>query len=149
MENGGQYTNLNHLILASLAGGSLYNVYDLMNTDPHGMYVPKDKNFGDFTPVPRGSYVADVRNTNKMLNKIAVDLATKRPVDFGKVQLAYEPADTGSVGIVDVRSGTEVAVLSTGDAQITFSSIRVYGIESVESGSFHSFKWIKSGSVSY
>ncbi|RSM08813.1 hypothetical protein CEP52_004503 [Fusarium oligoseptatum] len=69
MENGGQYTNLDHLILASPAGGSLYNIYDLMSTDPHGM-----------------------------------------------VGLTYKPADTGSVGIVDVRSGTEVVVLSMGDA---------------------------------
>ncbi|KAJ4207142.1 hypothetical protein NW767_002393 [Fusarium falciforme] len=170
MENGGEYTNLDHLILASLAGGSLYNVYDLMSTDGHGMYVPKDTSSGDFTPVPRGSYVTDVRNTNKMLNKIALDLATKLPVgaggkdldflnifsndtnvpgDFGKVDLAYEPADTSSVGIVDVRSSTEVAVLSTGDAQIIFSGIQGYGIGSVESGSFDGSSWVKSGSISY
>ncbi|RSL51412.1 hypothetical protein CEP53_008455 [Fusarium sp. AF-6] len=157
MENSGQYTNLDHLILASLAaGGSLYNVYDLMSTDPHGMYVPRDGSSGDFTPVPRGSYVTDARNTNKMLNKIAFDLATQRPVgvggkyldflnvfshdtkvpgDFGKVDLTYNHADTGSVGIVDVRSGTEVVVLNTGDAQITFSGIRGSG-----SGSFNGSK---------
>ncbi|RTE72665.1 hypothetical protein BHE90_012923 [Fusarium euwallaceae] len=149
VENGGQYTNLDHLILASLAGGSLYNVYDLMSTDPHGMYVPRDGSSRDFTPVPRGSYVTDVRNTNKMLKKIAFDLATQRPEIFGKVDLTYKPADTGSVGIVDVRSGTEVEVLSTGDAQITFSGIRGSGIASVESGSFDGSKWIKSGSASY
>ncbi|KAJ4175126.1 hypothetical protein NW754_005545 [Fusarium falciforme] len=105
-----------------------------------------------------------------MLNKIALDLATKLPVgaggkdldflnifsndtnvpgDFGKVDLAYEPADTSSVGIVDVRSSTEVAVLSTGDAQIIFSGIQGYGIGSVESGSFDGSSWVKSGSISY
>ncbi|RSL74356.1 hypothetical protein CEP51_011578 [Fusarium floridanum] len=102
--------------------------------------------------------------------KIAFDLVTQRPVgaggkyldflnvfsndtnvpgDFRKVDLTYKPAGTGSVGIVDVRSGTEVVVLSMGDAQITFSGIRGSGIASVESGSFDGSKRIKSGYTSY
>ncbi len=85
MENGGSYENTAELILAALAGGSFYNVYDMCSTDTFGLYVNTEKN----TMIPNGEYVQIVRQTNEMLNQIAFELATKQPDGAGGDSLVF------------------------------------------------------------
>ncbi|KAJ9157509.1 hypothetical protein NKR23_g297 [Pleurostoma richardsiae] len=170
MENSGAYNDNQGLVLAALAGGSVYSIYDVMGSDNLGLYVPKDADAGDYSPVPRGSYVADLANANKMLVKIARDMAVKLPVgaggddldflnvfwnstsstsSFGDVDVAYEPSNITSVAIVDTRGSRELALLSTGTATYTLSGIKTYGVSSVQSGSYESSSWVSDGTVSY
>ncbi|KAH8805501.1 hypothetical protein F5884DRAFT_755072 [Xylogone sp. PMI_703] len=163
MENGGQYTTGQGLLLATLAGGATYNVYDYMSSDNFGLYEI-------IAPVAHGSYVQDVINTNNMLLKISEDLATKAPraaggtdldflnifwnqtsvsSSFGKVGITYKPSNYPIVGIVDIRSSKEVALLSTGTATHTLSGITTYGISSVQSGYYSGSSWVKDSTVSY
>ncbi|KAL2837558.1 hypothetical protein BJY01DRAFT_251380 [Aspergillus pseudoustus] len=155
MENSGSYDTSHGVILATLAGGGFYNVYDFMSSDNLGLYVPKDSSAKDYRPVARGSYVQTVRNTNNLLKKISRDLASKAPkgaggesLDYlnvfwnetivqsslGNIDITYEPSSYTVVGIVISKGERETVLASTGSAEYTLSGITDYGIASVESG---------------
>lgn len=85
MENSGSYENTAQLILASLAGGSVYNLYDLCGPDGDGLYLIQD----DKSIVPRGSYINEVRKVNYLLKQIASELATKNPDSLGGTDLVF------------------------------------------------------------
>lgn len=170
MENGGLYSDAQGLLLATLAGGAYYNVYDYMSSDNDGLYVPKNSSAGDYSPVARGSYVQDVINTNKLLLKISQDLASKAPraangteldflnifwnetsisSSFGSIDIIYKPSNYPIVGILDIRSSKEAALLSTGNATYELSGITDYGLTSVEAGFYDGSRWVKDSSISY
>ncbi|KUO16207.1 RICIN domain-containing protein [Streptomyces dysideae] len=169
-ENGGDYQNSANLLLASLAGGAFYNVYDYYGPDGHNLYVPKDAANGDYTPVPRGSYMQEVRDTNHMLLKAAGDLASKQAEAAGgtKLQFLNPLSDLGAsakttvraigvdyhtpadgVGVVVERADDEIALLSSDDATYSLHGIGRYGIASVESGRYDGSTWVKSGDVKW
>ncbi|KAJ9136687.1 hypothetical protein NKR23_g9586 [Pleurostoma richardsiae] len=172
MENSGKFTDGHGVMLASLAGGAYYNVYDFMGTDNLGLYVPKDEDAGDYTPVSRGAYVDDIINANKMLLKISEDIATKLPVgaggkdleflntfwdstsatsssSFGNATVTYTPSNVTYVGVVDTRSANEVALLSTGSATYKLSGIDASSIVSLQAGSYNGSNWVMERNVSY
>ncbi|OAA68568.1 hypothetical protein SPI_00763 [Niveomyces insectorum RCEF 264] len=152
MENGGDYTNAEWLTLATVAGGGYYNVYDFMDQETFGMWVPADVAARNFTPVPAGPYVAGVVSTNKLLQSLSADLATKVPNGAGGTDLVFFNAldagtnltdrlwslpvtyapTTGGVGIGIVRSRVNLVLATTRDASFTLKDITPYGIASVQ-----------------
>lgn len=166
MENSGKFPNTAHLILAALAGGSYYNVYDLCGPDTHGLYDNDRSNI----MVPHGSYVEDVRKTNHMLNKVANELATKcadgeggrRLVFFNEkadiisalekkirsIQVNYNTYDQG-IGIVIDRGSTEIVAESTTASQFIFRGLAAYGIDSVTVGYYDENEWIAMKNHAY
>jgi hypothetical protein len=86
MENGGECSNSAKLVLASLAGGAFYTMYDFCGPDGHGLYDDVRKTG---SPVPHGAYITEVRNTNSMLNKMAHILATKKSDGAGGSSLLF------------------------------------------------------------
>jgi hypothetical protein len=170
MENSGSYDTTHGIILATLAGGGFYNVYDFMSSDNLGLYVPKDPSTKDYSPVARGLYVQTVRNTNHLLKKISGDLASKAPKgaggktldylnifrnetsvqsSFGNIDIVFEPASNTTISIVITRGKREAAFASTGSAEYTLSGVKNYGVASVESGYYSGSTWVKASAVPY
>ncbi|KAJ5153554.1 uncharacterized protein N7482_010032 [Penicillium canariense] len=170
MENGGEYTTSEWLILSTLAGGGYYNVYDLMDQETYGMWLPANRAAGNFTPVPRGSYMTGVISTNQILKSLSADLATKVPNGAGgtdmvffnalnastnltdslwSIPVSYSPT-SGAVGIGIVRSDVAILLATTRKANFTLSDIASYGIASVQHGSYSSAgNWVSSGNHAY
>ena len=69
------------MMLATVAGGAFYNIYDLCSPDGHHLYdqdmQPRAIDAGDRYLPEGGTYIQDVRNHNALLNKIAYELAVK------------------------------------------------------------------------
>ncbi|CAK7236260.1 hypothetical protein SBRCBS47491_009578 [Sporothrix bragantina] len=143
MENGGEYTNSEWLILATVAGGGYYNVYDFMDQESYNMWVPANRAAGNYTPVPAGSFVAGIISTNNLLKSLSSDLATKVPNGAGgtdlvffntlndgnnltntlsSVPITYTPT-TGGVGIGIVQSKEVIVLTTTRDAYFTLTGI--------------------------
>lgn len=161
MENSGSNSGTPNFILAALAGGSFYNVYDLCSPDGNGLYDNQDG-----IPVAHGDYVEDMRNINHMLNKISFDLATKTADGAGgkkliffnelgtpspdvskkikSIDVNYNSSENG-VGIAVDKGDREIILESTRDAEFTLNGLAGYGISSVETGAFdEENNWIKS-----
>lgn len=170
MENGGEYTNSEWLILATLAGGGYYNVYDFMDEESYNMWVPADRAAGNFTPVPSGSYMTGVISTNQILKSLSADLATKVPNGAGGTDLVYFNAlnsstnltdslwsipveyspTTGGVGIGIVRSDVAILLATSRQANFTLSGITSYGIASVQHGNYSDAgNWVSNGAYAY
>ncbi|KAJ5735923.1 uncharacterized protein N7483_001048 [Penicillium malachiteum] len=171
MENSGAVSSAESLLLASLAGGAFYNVYEYMGPDNFGLYYPKDTSTDDFTPVARGTYVADVVKTNKLLKSLALDLSTKRPSGANGTRLVYfnpfsnststqgriltfatsfTGNSTGTVGLAIVRSDHTILLASTRDSTFSISGIVDYGIEAVEYGYYTAAgNFVANGTQSY
>ena len=159
MENSGSKSGTPNWILAALAGGSFYNVYDLCSPDGNGLYDNKNG-----IPVPHGEYVEDMRNINHMLNKISFDLATKvADGDGGKklvflnqlgkstsaekkvrnIEVSYVSPEKG-VGIVVDHGEKEIILESTRDAKYTLKGLAGYGVSSLEEGYYdEEGNWVK------
>ncbi|KAF7557611.1 hypothetical protein G7Z17_g544 [Cylindrodendrum hubeiense] len=171
MENSGAYTNAEALVLAALAGGAFYNVYELVGPDNFGLYYTKGPSKGDFTLVARGSYVSNVASTNKLLKSLSLDLSTKRPsgangtklvyfnplsdgtLDTGSIQnfsVTYTPQTTSGVGIGIVRSNHTLLLTSTRNATFNIDGIAAYGIDAIEYGYYQSNgNFVADGSYPY
>jgi hypothetical protein len=172
MENGGQYTNAEYLNLAALAGGAVYNIYELMGPDNFGYYYPAGPHSGNFTPIERGAYVSPWRTTRKLLNQLSADLATKRPsgangtrlvffnplgdstitTHSGTIQkfpVSYTSSSNG-VGIGVVRSDVALVFATTRDATFVVSGVTTYGISAVEYGYYNSAgNFVANGTYPY
>ncbi|KAL2856507.1 hypothetical protein BJY01DRAFT_242845 [Aspergillus pseudoustus] len=168
MENSGAAENAASLALATLAGGGLYNTYDLYSSDDFGLYVPGE-DYKD--PIARGDYVETVRKTNAMLNKVAADIATKKSTgsggeslaylnvyldgknttaSFGDVALDYAPSNNSAgVGIVIARGPRELAVLSTAAASFNLTGLDAYGVRSLQAGAYKHGRWSSDERVAY
>lgn len=167
MEYYGKSSDSVKMTLAALSGGSYYNIYDLGSSDNWGTY----DNGPDNTPVPHGSYVEEIRNMNHMLNKIAYDLATKKPDEAGGTKLKYFNGQSknettnetktirnisvnyqnqsNGVGIAVEKSSREIALESTVPATFSLKGLAVYGIASVEEGYYDGQTWVKTGTPAY
>ncbi|KAJ9148584.1 hypothetical protein NKR23_g4945 [Pleurostoma richardsiae] len=167
MENAGSYSDAANLIIAALAGGAFYDTYETYGPDNYGLYVPADEDTGNYTAVPRGSYLQTVIDTNKFLSKMSYDLASKRAVgaggtnltfynvfnngtlltgSFGPVCITYAPTNN-SVGISIARSAKEFVLASTGSANFTLTGLSSYGISSIQSGAYSGDTWVESATV--
>ncbi len=171
MENGGgakgstKYQNANTLTLASLAGGSFYNVYELCGSDEYGMYLEKT-----YPLTQRGDYVEEVRKTNAMLNKIAFHLASKKADGANGTQLMFFNAlsdnsettkkmvraipviyntDNNGVGIAVEESKKEIVLESTTASEFVLKGIGEYTVLSVEAGYYNGTDWVKTGEKAY
>ncbi|KAL3469085.1 hypothetical protein BJX99DRAFT_268706 [Aspergillus californicus] len=159
MENSGAASSAESLLMATLAGGAFYNVYEYMGPDNFGLYYPTRPSLGDFTPIARGSYVNNVVQTNKLLKALGQDLAAKRPSGANGTRLAYfnpfsnstletgsildfpvtfSPVSTSGVGMGIVRSSHALLLASTRNATFTIGDITTYGISAVEYGVYNS-----------
>lgn len=171
MENGGgakgstKYQNAPALTLAALAGGSFYNVYELCGPDEFGMYIENT-----YPLTQRGDYVESVRKTNKMLNKIAYVLASKKAdgADGDKLMF-FNPlsddtkttkkmvraipvvynTDNNGVGIAAEINSKEFVLESTSESEFVLQNAKLYGINSVETGEYNGTEWIKSSEKEY
>lgn len=170
MENSGAVSNAEWLVLAALAGGAFYNVYELIGPDNFGPYYAAGPSSGNFTPVARGTYVANLIATNKLLKSLALDLASKRPSGANGTELVYfNPLNngtlltgslldfpityspgTGGVGIVTVRGNTVVLLASTRSGTFEIDDIVSYGIKDVEYGYYNTAgSFVANGTYPY
>jgi hypothetical protein len=151
MENGGNYSNAANLTLAALAGGSFYNVYDLCSTDKWSMYDNSENN----ELIPSSEHIEAIRQTNKMLNKLAPHLATKKAdgadgealkffnelsngtasvtKNIRAVDVTYN-TDNSGVGIAIDESPHSIVFASVSEADFVLNGLSDYGIESVTGG---------------
>ncbi|MDO4563549.1 MAG: DUF4978 domain-containing protein [Clostridia bacterium] len=179
MESGGEKSMSALMMLATVAGGAFYNVYDLCSSDGHHLY---DKNLeprvigsGDKYLPDGGTYIEDVRNHNSWLNKIAYELATKKPEKLGGKNLLFfncEGTDAASInvtkriggmdviynsdtiyssGIAVKKSDNEIVLLSSKDTDASFTLSDVGSdIKTVEFGHYEGSAWVADdGDVSY
>lgn len=180
MESGGEKSMSALMALATIAGGAYYNVYDLCSPDGHALYnkdgSPNKIGAGDKYLPNGGTYIEDVRSHNHLLNKIAYELATKKPDSIGGtdlrffncegtekssinvkkqiegVDITYQSDTLYSSGIAVKRSQKEIVLESTKDDNATFtlSGLVSSGIESVEFGHYEGTDWVKDeGEVGY
>lgn len=180
MESGGEKSMSALMGLATIAGGAYYNVYDLCSPDGHALYnedgTPHKVGSGDKYVPNGGTYIEDIRNHNHLLNKIAYELATKKPDSIGGtdllffncegtekssisvkkqiegVDVTYQSDTQYSSGIAVKRSMNEIVLESTKDDNATFtlSGLASSGIESVEFGHYEGADWVKDeGEVSF
>jgi hypothetical protein len=155
MENSGAVSSAESLLLATLAGGAIYNVYELMGPDGFGLYYPKSPSNDDFTPVVRGSYVADVRRTNNILKSLGPHVASKRPSGAGGTRLfylnpfnngslvtaqvqgytvGYTPSTSTGVGIVVSQRAGSLLFASTRNGTFTVGTVTPHGLVAIEYG---------------
>lgn len=179
MESGGEKSMSALMMLATLAGGGYYNVYDLCSPDGHHLYdqnlQPRVISAGDKYLPNGGTYIEDVRNHNHWLKKIAYPLASMQPESLGGKNLFYfncEGTDLSNInitkqmggmsvtyksdtqysaGIALKKSDTEVVLLSSKDTDATFTlSDIANSVKSVEFGHYEGSEWIKDdGEVTY
>jgi hypothetical protein len=171
MENSGAVSNAEALVVATLAGGAFYNVYELMGPDNYGLYYPKSTTKHDYTPVARGSYVANVVSTNNLLKKLGYDLSTKRPSGANGTSLiffnplsnstlssanvttfpvTFTPSSTSGVGIGIIRNDQNLLLASTRNATYSIDGIGSYGIQSISYGNYSSTgNFTAAGSYTY
>lgn len=179
MECGGENSMSALMMLATVAGGAFYNVYDLCSPDGHGMYDqnlnPRVIGAGDKYLPNGGTYIEDVRNHNHWLNKIAHPLAVMKPDKAGGKNLMFfncEGTDISNInvtkmidglyityksdtiyssGIAFKKSSREVVLLSSKDTDATFTLADIANdVKTVEFGHYEKDKWVKDeGVVSY
>ncbi|KAJ5369023.1 uncharacterized protein N7496_008783 [Penicillium cataractarum] len=170
MENSGAASSAESLLLASLAGGAFYNVYEYMGPDNFGLYYPKSTTTDDFTPVARSSYVSNVVDTNHLLKSLALDLSSKRPSGANGTKLVYfnpfsnstfdkgnildfpvmfTPASTGGVGFGIVRSSHTILLASTRNATFNIDGLTGYGIDAVEYGYYSGGNFVANGTYPF
>lgn len=179
MESGGEKSMSALMMLATLAGGGYYNVYDLCSPDGHHLYdqnlQPRVISAGDKYLPNGGTYIEDVRNHNHWLKKIAHPLAFMQPESLGGKNLLYyncEGTDLSNInitksmggmtvtyksdtqyssGIALKKSDSEVVLLSSKDIDATFTlSDIANNVKSVEFGHYEGSNWIKDeGEVTY
>ena len=171
MENHAGCANADILKFNSVAGNVAYNTYAAV--DPDARTGSGDKALYDFNPttkvVTRKAVSPKVAAMNHLINKIARDIATKRPVERGGTKLqtfnrtaassststktldgqsvTYATSSAGQ-GIAVKHSATEIAVLSSKTGTFTVPG---GSISSVELGYFDSATdaWVRTGSKSY
>ena len=179
MESGGENSMSALMMLATVAGGGFYNVYDLCSSDGHHLYdqnmQPRVIAAGDKYLPEGGTYIEDVRNHNKLLNKIAYELAVKKPDSLGGKDLlffncegtelqninvtkqiegmdvTYKSNTRYASGIAVKRSGNEVVLLNTQGKDATFTLSQIADdVKSVEYGQYEGTEWASdAGEVSY
>lgn len=180
MESGGEKSMSALMGLATIAGGGFYNVYDLCSPDGHALYnqdgSPNQVAGGDKYLPNGGTYIEDIRSTNHLLNKIAYELAVKKPDSAGGtdlkffncegtdktninvtkqiegVDVTYQSDTIYSAGIAVKRNNNEIVLESTKDdnAVFTLSHLAASEIESVEYGHYEGMDWVKDdGEVTY
>ena len=159
MESGAEVASAALFQLAALSGNNAYDHYDMLGPDGHGLY---DRS-GATGFVENGSYVADVRTVNKLINSDIQDLAVKShgyglfvhnwagnstSATTGVEGIAYTPATTDSQGISISRSNTEIVLMSTKGG--TFTYLSSLGVNGASKGYFDANNaWVNQGSVSY
>lgn len=171
MENHAGCSNADILKFNAVAGNVAYNTYAAV--DPDARTGSGDKALYDFNPttkvVTRKTVSPKVAAMNHMINKVARDIATKRPVERGGTELqtfnrtatssststktldgqnVTYATSSGGQGIAIKRGPAEIAVLSskTGTFTLPGGSVR-----SVESGYYESVNdtWVRTASKSY
>lgn len=173
MEYGGNNDDLHESIMACIAGGGFFNVYELLSgKENFGIYIADRDSSGNATGTfhTRGDFVTKVRSTNKMLNKIHYDLATKK-TDYTyatKLRFFNPKSDTAftsatkavnghdvtyttssnGVGIAVDKDDYETALLSSEAASFMIAGID--NIKSVESGYYtEDNEWVKDKDKAY
>lgn len=170
MENYAGNSTADILKFNAVAGNAAYNTYAA--ADPDAGSGSSDKALYNFDPttkvVTRKAVSPKVAAMNHMINKVAWDLATKRPVERGGTKLqtfnraAATSSDTtktldgqsvryatssGGQGIAVKRGPTELAVLSSKAATYTLPG---GAIASVQSGYYDGDNhWVRTASKSY
>ena len=173
MENGGNYSNTEQLLFNTYAENAVYDVFELVNTNPNdsigfGMYTT---NFTTKT-FTASSYITGVRNILHMFQKDSYDLATKEAStngtdavffnrDFSSAynasadvgignndnQITYSTSGGGG-GIAMVHDSSTTVFMSTASAQ--FSVPSTYHINSLECGYYdNNNNWVSQSTVEY
>jgi len=158
MENDGH--NTGRLKLASLAGDTQLDTYNMCGPDNNNLY--DQTTMGSYAP--HGSYVNEVRTINHMIQTDPVDLAlyanrknlfvhnwkanSTSPSTGGTLSITYTPTTSTDIGISIKRSATEAVLMSVQGGTFTYaSSLAVTG---ASQGYFDaSNTWVNQGAVSY
>ncbi|MCD8049233.1 MAG: DUF4978 domain-containing protein [Clostridia bacterium] len=179
MESGGEKSMSALMMLATVAGGAFYNVYDLCSPDGHALYnsdlTPRVISAGDTYLPNGGTYIEDIKNHNLWLNKIGYEIATKKTdkqggknllffncegtstsdinvtKSIGGMDVTYKSDTIYSVGIAVKRSDNEVVLLSSKDEDATFTLSGIgTDVVSVEYGYYEGSEWVsEDGEVTY
>lgn len=167
METSASRSNSDYLNLATLAGGSLYNLYNFMANDGNDMY----NNGSGNVPVANNSNIEGIKKTNFWLRTLWYDLATKQPDAAGGAKLKFfnEHADASAnvtkkirgidvtfstsntgVGIAVERSDKEIALASKTSSTFTLKNLLSYGAITMTTGYYDSNNsWVSTGTKSF
>lgn len=168
MEYGGNNETVPKSILACIAGGGFFNIYEILSgKENFGIYVDSN-NSGNITE--RGAYLQELRDTNAMLNKVKYDLASKKTDGAGgdtllffnpksdntktsvkqirSLDVTYNTENNG-VGIAIEKNEKEMVLLSTSASEFVIDDIKKYGIVSLETGYYDGDTWIKESDKTY
>ena len=130
MEVGAEVANIAQLSLAALSGNCAFDYYDMCGIDGHGLYDAVGRN--EFRP--HGTYIEDVRMTNRILTSAMADLASNANgyglfvhnwkgysvlESVSNAGVAYMPDVSTSQGISILRSRTELVLMSTTGGRFT------------------------------
>ncbi|RTE10882.1 DUF7594 domain-containing protein [Paenibacillus whitsoniae] len=167
METSAARSNSDYLNLATIAGGSAYNLYNMMANDGNDMYNNGTNN----VPVANNTNIAAIKNTNIWLKSLGYDLATKKPDSAGGTKLKFfnERGGTSAnitkklrgmdvnyttsnqgVGIAVEESDKSIALASKTASTFTLKNALAYGPVTMTTGSFDvDNNWISQGSKTF
>ncbi|WP_339234152.1 DNRLRE domain-containing protein [Paenibacillus sp. FSL R5-0517] len=167
METSGSRSTSDYLNIATLAGGSTYNIYNMMANDGNDLYNNGPNNL----PVAKNNNTTGIRKTNLWLKTIWYDLATKKPDSSGgtmlkffnehadnaanvtknirDINIVYSTANKG-VGMAIERSENEIALASKTASTFTLENLLAYGPVTMTTGYYdENNSWVSTGSKSF
>ncbi len=172
MEYGGNNAGVANSIIACIAGGGVFNIYELLSgKEDFGIYTDPGHTGEVKERIKDGvNVVESLKATNNMLNKVKYDLASKKSDGAGgntllffnpisdntenstkqvrALDVTYHTSNNG-VGIAMEKSEKEMVLLSTSESEFAVDDIKEYGITAIETGYYDGDTWVKEADKPY
>lgn len=171
METSGTQKKSDFLNIATIAGGSTYNIYNMLARDGNDLYINRTDDDGNDYYVNANSNIENIRQTNHWLNTMWNALATMQPENAGGSKLIFfnewangkadidkyvgginvnYSTDAQGVGIAVEESDTSFVLASKHAATFTLRQLGPYSVTGLELGYFDvNNQWVKTGDKEY